>query len=70
MSHGNGVVDGWPPSAGRLVLVWLLLFVSEFCVPPFGAALAEIRFSWCVSVLFVLYERFRVPGFFSGSDGR
>ena len=34
MSHGNGVGDGWPPSAGRLVRVLFLLSVPEFCVPP------------------------------------
>ena len=67
MSHGNGVGDGWPPSAGRLVRVLFLLSVPEFCVPPL--VLLWPKFG-CVSVLFVPYERFRVPGFLSGSDGR
>ena len=70
MSHGNGVGDGWPPSAGRLVLVWLLLFVPEFCVPPlvllwpkFDSPDASLSFSFLVSVS-------GSQVFFSGSDGR
>ena len=57
MSHGHGVGDGWPLSAGRLVLVWLLLFVPEFCVPPFmlpwpkfDSPGASLSFSFLLSV--------------------
>ena len=53
----HGVGDGWPPSAGRLVLGWLLLSVPEFCVPPlvllwpkFDYPCAPLFFSFLMSV--------------------
>ena len=74
----DGVGDGWPPSTGRLVLVWLLMFVPEFCVPPLvllwpkiDSPGASLSFSFLVSVSgSQFFSQVPTPTLSTAFDGR